>query len=115
MNKERELENLTIMRENGLISEETYQAQRSVLLGKPLSHIQLEKKQKRLQPLSLLQAFKFSFRPAVFGANFVFLFMMVMFFLITFIILFNCLEVFSNPFALIEQSDFFRMSVLYLG
>ena len=115
MDRERELDNLNIMRENGLISEDTYQAQRHALLGTPMVNTKLEQAQKRLHPLSLLNAFKFSFRPTVFGANFVFLFATVMFFLVSVIILFSCLEVFSNAVMLTNRSEFFRNAGFVFG
>ncbi|MBQ9738532.1 MAG: hypothetical protein IJV75_03365 [Alphaproteobacteria bacterium] len=115
MDRERELDNLNIMRENGLISEDTYQAQRHALLGTPMVNTKLEQAQKRLHPLSLLNAFKFSFRPTVFGANFVFLFATVMFFLVSVIILFSCLEVFSNAVRLTNRSEFFRNAGIVFG
>lgn len=115
MDRERELDNLNIMRENGLISEESYQAQRHALLGTPMVNAKLEQAKKRLHPLSLLNAFKFSFRPAVFGANFVFLFATVMFFLVSVIILFSCLEVFSNAVMLTNRSEFFRNAGIVFG
>ena len=108
MDKERELDNLNIMRENGLISEESYQAQRHALLGTPMVNTKLEQAQTRLYPLSLLNAFKFSFRPSVFIANFVFLFTMVMLFLIAFIILHSFLENLLSSFVLVHRSSFIQ-------
>lgn len=108
MDRERELDNLNIMRENGLISEETYQAQRHALLGTSMVNTKLEQAKKRLQPLSLLNAFKFSFRPSVFIANFVFLFTMVMLFLIAFIILHSFLENLLSSFVLVHRSSFIQ-------
>ena len=114
MDRERELDNLNIMRENGLISEETYQAQRRALLGTSMVRAKLEQVQKRLHPLSLLNAFKFSIRPAVFGANFIFLFVTVVFFLISIVVLFSSLEVAARSMMFLKP-DTFLLSGLILG
>ena len=114
MDRERELDNLNIMRENGLISEKTYQAQRHALLGTPIVNAKLEQAQKRLHPLSLLNAFKFSVRPAVFGANFIFLFVTVLFFLISFIILFSFLDI-AKLFTLFLNPDSFVVAGFVFG
>lgn len=77
MDKERELDNLNIMLKNGLINEQTYQAQRRALLGVSAASFQ-PVVQNKLKPLSLLEAYKFSFQPTTFGANLVFLFITLM-------------------------------------
>ena len=77
MDKDRELDNLNIMRENGLISEQTYLAQRRALLGTSAVDFQ-PTPQNKLKPLSLFKAYKFSFKPATFGANLIFSFVSIM-------------------------------------
>lgn len=100
MNKDRELDNLNIMRENGLISETTYQAQRHALLGTTVNTEHPNPIKKRLTPLSLIEAFKFSFQPATFGATFVFLFVTLMFLIITSVIVFASSDILSTLVSL---------------